>query len=438
VRSPRGTWLRKIVARPLATGVLFLRIRVALNNLGKRASATMTDGIEKARAGRLGYALSIPAVFAKNKRERLMKMIAVAAFAAVSLSVIAGLAHSPVQTGANLLPGRDLQRAPAPARRDAVTTFSIGIEANAPFLRAGDTVTFTITVKPTGSNPVAATDVAIANVLPPEVELASRPLCSFGSKDPQSLCTYEAASRTVTARTASLGDSAAGAKIVYAVRVRADLQCGDAVVNAAAVTWRDSSTAPPQTSKTTATMSIARGGDGSCPVALPGSVIGAAGIESLGTPSARSNYINSSMFLDIPRLGLSQMDIVEVPLSNGTWDISWLGNGAGWLQTTATPGQPGNSVITAHVTDIYGRDGPFAQLQTLGVGDKILVQASGVVSTYLVQSVREVTPDDMSVLGDSGLPLLTLLTCAEPNYTTHTYDARLVVQALMIRQDAQQ
>ena len=79
---------------------------------------------------------------------------------------------------------------------------------------------------------------------------------------------------------------------------------------------------------------------------------------------------------------------------------------AGWLETTAAPGQNGNSVISAHVTDIYGWDGPFAQLAALELGDAIYIHASGQVYTYLVQTVRNVAPDDLSVLEDAGAPVL--------------------------------
>jgi sortase A len=90
-------------------------------------------------------------------------------------------------------------------------------------------------------------------------------------------------------------------------------------------------------------------------------------------------------------------------------------------------------VLTAHVTDIYGWPGPFAQLNTLAVGDQIVLHASGQVFTYVVQNIRDVAPSDLSVLEDMDGAVLTLLTCSRPNYTTQTYDGRLAVQAVLVQ-----
>ena len=163
-----------------------------------------------------------------------------------------------------------------------------------------------------------------------------------------------------------------------------------------------------------------------------------AGMSKAQVPAASYNT-NLGMTLDIPRMGITGMEIVGVPLQGGNWDVSALGNDAGWLEGAAAPGQSGNSVITAHVTNIYGQDGPFATLETLSVGDRILVTSAAATYEYQVQLSRVVMPDDTSIFDDgNGLPVLTLVTCSDPNYDTHTYDARLVVQAVMIGQVAQQ
>ena len=250
-------------------------------------------------------------------------------------------------------------------------------------------------------------------------------------------CRYDAATRTLTARMNALDVSRGVAQVTYVVRADDHLACGSSLDNVAAVTWQESFAGEAKRAEAAMELSVTRGADGRCPMELPGIMFGEAAIGALRMPSVRGDQAAAAAVLEVPRLGISEMGIVDVPLVDGIWDISWLGDQAGWLETTTMPGQRGNSAITAHVTDIYGRDGPFAQLHMLGVGDAIVVRASGEESTYVVQSVREVAPDDLSILDASSLPLLTLLTCAEPNYTTHTYDARLVVQALMIRQDAQ-
>ena len=138
--------------------------------------------------------------------------------------------------------------------------------------------------------------------------------------------------------------------------------------------------------------------------------------------------------MDIPSLGLSQVEILRVPAAGGTWDISELGADGGWLDTTAMPGGKGNSVIAGQGIDLQGQEGPFAQLQILGVGDQILIRTPGDLYTYIVQSVRIVTATDHSVLDESGLPILTLLAPSQPDPATQTYDARVVVQAVLVKQ----
>ena len=101
------------------------------------------------------------------------------------------------------------------------------------------------------------------------------------------------------------------------------------------------------------------------------------------------------------------MNIVGVPLVNGTVGCLFTWGGRWLARDNGRPGQNGNSVISAHVTDIYGWDGPFAQLAALELGDAIYIHASGQVYTYLVQTVRNVAPDDLSVLEDAGAPTLT-------------------------------
>jgi LPXTG-site transpeptidase (sortase) family protein len=427
----RYSW--RVLLAPLLASVLVLSRSVTTL---KGVALAVGDWLRTpVQAHRLGAGPEYPE--AKTARERLVNMIAIVVFAVAAQSAIFGLAHDSGNTSARLPPLHTLERAAAPAARDRRPLLSVGLHADPAYIPVGGTVTYTLEVTYTSANSEAADDVVVSNALPSGLSVVQGPVCSPASADRTATCRYDSATRTVTARMTALDVSRQVVQITYAVRADDGLPCGSPIHNVVEVTWREGAAGLGHHAESSMEISVSRGGDGSCPAELPGSEIGAGGIESFGALSARSAYVNTSMFLDIPRLGLNQMDIVDVPLSNGTWDISWLGNSAGWLETTSEPGQPGNSVITAHVTDIYGQDGPFANLHMLAVGDEIQIDEPSKVSTYLVQSVREVAPDDLSVLNDSGLPLLTLLTCAEPNYTTHTYDARLVVQALMIRQDEQ-
>jgi hypothetical protein len=97
----------------------------------------------------------------------------------------------------------------------------------------------------------------------------------------------------------------------------------------------------------------------------------------------------SDLRLSIPRLDV-EMDILGVPLVEGTWDVSWLGDNAGYLHGTAFPTWAGNTVITGHVWGAYNAPGPFANLKELRFGDEVKIYAWGLVYTYEIreQSLR--------------------------------------------------
>jgi sortase (surface protein transpeptidase) len=113
----------------------------------------------------------------------------------------------------------------------------------------------------------------------------------------------------------------------------------------------------------------------------------------------------ADLWLEIPALGV-KMSIVGVPVSNGSWDVSWLWNQAGWLQGTAFPTTAGNSVITGHVYLSDGKPGPFVSLRTL--------------------------PSDSSVFRHEQLPWVTLVTCQGYNASDNSYRYRTVVRTVLI------
>jgi hypothetical protein len=76
--------------------------------------------------------------------------------------------------------------------------------------------------------------------------------------------------------------------------------------------------------------------------------------------------------LKIPRLGV-EMAVVGVPEVGGGWDVSWLGDQAGYLEGTAFPTLPGNSVIAGQVYEAYENPGPFACLYRLSFDDQIVL-----------------------------------------------------------------
>ncbi len=102
--------------------------------------------------------------------------------------------------------------------------------------------------------------------------------------------------------------------------------------------------------------------------------------------------------LHIAKIGL------EVPLLDGT-DVRTLNHAVGRISGTARPGEPGNIGIAGH------RDGFFRGLKDLTIGDTIDLKTPQETSTYVVDEINIVSPNDVDVLRPRRVPSLTLVTC---------------------------
>ena len=122
--------------------------------------------------------------------------------------------------------------------------------------------------------------------------------------------------------------------------------------------------------------------------------------------------------LHIAKIGL------EVPLLDGTDGLT-LNHAVGRIPGTARPGEPGNIGIAGH------RDGFFRGLKDIGIGDTIDLKAPQGTTTYAVDDVNIVSPNDVSVLGPRPAPSLTLITCY-PFYFIGSAPQRYVVHASRI------
>lgn len=146
------------------------------------------------------------------------------------------------------------------------------------------------------------------------------------------------------------------------------------------------------------------------------------------------SYAQTDLWIEIQKLGL-RMNIVGVPLDSDTdeWDLTWLGSDAGWLEGTAYPTHAGNSAITAHTTLSNGQDGPFAELNALSYGDRVIVHLGGQKYIYEVRENRRVRPTDVnSVLRHEEYPWLTLITCQNYNESSDSYLYRIAVRAVLV------
>ncbi len=137
-----------------------------------------------------------------------------------------------------------------------------------------------------------------------------------------------------------------------------------------------------------------------------------------------------SVWIEIPRLQVQER-LWGVPSHD---DLAWLTD-VGWLWSSAFPGHPGNSVLTAHNYLANGLPGPFAALHQLRYGDRIRVHAYGTVYEFAVTQVRYTDPEDLWALRDANdsHAWLTLITCAQWDDADQAYRYRLVVRAVLVR-----
>lgn len=106
--------------------------------------------------------------------------------------------------------------------------------------------------------------------------------------------------------------------------------------------------------------------------------------------------------------------IVEVGVidDNGrpAWETAW--HAAGHHLDSALPGQPGNLVLTGHVSVADRRNQPvFSKLDSVHAGDIVDVYSGDNVYHYRVDRVSVVAPDTIRVLRSDQASTVTLITC---------------------------
>ncbi|MCB0102674.1 MAG: class F sortase [Anaerolineales bacterium] len=158
-------------------------------------------------------------------------------------------------------------------------------------------------------------------------------------------------------------------------------------------------------------------------------------VTNLSAQPANLEYAKlGDLVLEIPSLNVKST-IVGVPQNKDkTWDVTWLGNDTGWLNGTAFPTWNGNSVLTAHVTNASGLDGPFAALKTLKYGDQVIVHLGGVKYVYEVRETKLSRPYATNYTFESkqDASYLTLVTCSGYSPLNESYLFRRVVRAVLI------
>ncbi|MBL6980950.1 MAG: sortase [Anaerolineales bacterium] len=139
------------------------------------------------------------------------------------------------------------------------------------------------------------------------------------------------------------------------------------------------------------------------------------------------------MQLRIPSLQ-EEIEIVGVPKVGNTWDVDWLEpDQVGYLEGTAFPTWEGNSVISAHVYNVDGSPGPFANLQHLSFDDEIIIRAWGQDYVYRIREIHEwLDPNNEQILEHKDHDWVTLITCKGYDQSRDIYWWRTAVQAVLV------
>jgi len=132
--------------------------------------------------------------------------------------------------------------------------------------------------------------------------------------------------------------------------------------------------------------------------------------------------------LVIPSAGIVA-PIVRVYLGETTWDVTQLGNNIGHLEGTRWIPENGNVVLSGHVELSDGRQGIFANLDQLQVGDRVIITQDGKDYHYDVSTISSHEPSDLTPIYPSESNKLTLITCGTYDFVSDTYLERVVVVA---------
>ena len=125
---------------------------------------------------------------------------------------------------------------------------------------------------------------------------------------------------------------------------------------------------------------------------------------------------------------IARLDAPSVHMSTSVLegsDDGTLSRGAGHIEDTPFPGQPGNIGIAGH------RDTVFRPLRHVKVGDPLQITTADRTYQYRISKTLIVGPDDVYVLDPTARPTVTLVTCYPFDFIGHA-PKRFIVQAELI------
>lgn len=132
------------------------------------------------------------------------------------------------------------------------------------------------------------------------------------------------------------------------------------------------------------------------------------------------------------RIGLAASIEAVGIAKDGTITMPTDADHAGWYTGSVTPGERGNAILAAHLDSTTG-PAAFYHMGALRKGDHITVQRrDGKEAAFTVTAMsvyaKKAFPAQ-AVYGPTAHPQLTLITCADWDERTETYQANLVITA---------
>lgn len=155
--------------------------------------------------------------------------------------------------------------------------------------------------------------------------------------------------------------------------------------------------------------------------------------QTSNTPVPPENASVEEAYLHIPALDVLQ-PIIDLPLENGRWDVSTLGEKVGRLGSTgAFPGDTLAPVLAGHMTfptSATLETGAFANLQYATYGTELIYELNGQKTTYTISEISRVAPEEVERLYLEDGNSILLVTCTDWDGNGRVYTNRLLVRAV--------
>lgn len=183
------------------------------------------------------------------------------------------------------------------------------------------------------------------------------------------------------------------------------------------------------------------------PVPLPSVVTADPSVDETPVPKEKvDSYTvpaNNPRYISIPTLDIEKVRVMNLGLINGKQlDAPKNINDVGWYNSSAMPGDGVGAVLIDGHNGGITRDGVFAKLYTLKVGDEIMIErGDGEKLTYRVAENESMTLDEANKTGMKKLQYsaepdkegLSLITC-DGNWVPkdQVFDRRIMLRAVRV------